>query len=114
MIDTFTLAGKLIEAADFDFNTVCDLDEMGVALSTRGSTGMALLRAYVAVCADTTKTDAGKMIEEHIAGGGNLDQLSEVVGKKLNESGFFRRLSEGQTQVEQNQNETSAETGAAE
>ena len=39
---------------------------------------------------------AGMEIEQHLASGGSLDPLMESIDKAVNESGFFRALSQSQ------------------
>lgn len=99
----FTINGKRYTAKPFNFNTVCDLEDLGVSLQDMSKKPMSVARAYFAVCLNGDKEKAGTEIEEHIAAGGKFDELYSVMGDEINESGFFQALN-------QNQNEDAPET----
>ena len=48
-------------------------------------------------------------IEQHLASGGSLDPLMESINKAVNESGFFRALSQSQEKRDAASTETSGE-----
>lgn len=88
----FTLNKKRYEAKEFDFNLICDLQEFGVDIEKVRQNPAAAIRAYVALCMDGDKEQAGKEIQDHIIGGGKLDDVSEAMTKKMQESDFFQAL----------------------
>ena len=94
---TFTINGKRYNAKPFDFNTVCDLEDNGVALTEMQKKPMSMARAYFALCFNGSKEDAGKEIEAHVRSGGNFNDLYEVMGEEMNESGFFQALKKDET-----------------
>lgn len=84
--------------AEMTFNAICDLEDMGVTIDSmeRGRM-LAPLRAYLALCmTEPDPAKAGKEIEAHIVGGGDLTELTECMMEAFEESGFFRALSKGQ------------------
>ena len=83
----FTLNGKEYKSKELDYNTACDLEDMGVSLEMANTRPMSMVRAYFACCADISKEAAGKEIEAHIVAGGKLDDVIEVES-----SSFFRAL----------------------
>lgn len=89
---TFSLNNKIYKARPFDFNLVCDLEEQGISMEQIGDKPMSLIRTYVAFCGDFDKERAGKEIEAHVIDGGSLDEVSQVLSKEIEESGFFRAL----------------------
>lgn len=89
---TFTINGRKYTAKNFGFNTIADLDDMGVAIEQAQKKQTSFIRAYFAVCAGFDKDTAGAEIEKHIIDGGNLNELSEVLAKEIEESDFFRSL----------------------
>lgn len=93
MINRFTINNVTYTAKPFDFGLVCDLDSYGVGLQDFSKHRMALIRAYFALSADLDLEDAAKEIQEHIVNGGNLDSLSDAMAKEMNDSDFFRALS---------------------
>ena len=89
---TFTINGKRYNAKPFDFNTVCDLEDNGVALTEMQKKPMSMARAYFALCFNGSKEDAGKEIEAHVKSGGNFNDLYSVMGDEMNDSDFFQAL----------------------
>lgn len=88
----FTINGKEYRAKEFDFNTICDLEDLGIDITSGKMKGMAFLRAYFSLSSGLPLSVAGKEIEKHIASGGNLEKLSEAIGNAVDESEFFRNL----------------------
>lgn len=89
---TFTINGKRYNAKPFDFNTVCDLEDSGVALSEMTKKPMSMARAYFAICLDGDTEKAGQEIQAHVISGGNLNELYTVMGNEMNDSDFFQAL----------------------
>lgn len=96
-MNTFTVNGKKYVAKKFDFNLVCDLEDMGVALEEMDKKPLSMVRAYFGICSGLDKASAGTEIEGHMKSGGKFEELTEAMGKEMNESDFFRSLSENQT-----------------
>ena len=90
----FTVNGKRYVAREIAFNTVCDLEDMGVSLQEMPKKTMSTARAYLAICANISKEDAGKEIEDHIKSGGKLEDIFNVFTEEINESGFFQALNQ--------------------
>ena len=91
MKDKVIINDKEDEIPDFSFNTICDLGEIGVSLESLNTNPMGLLRGVLAVVIGN-KQLAGEEIEKHVLAGGNLAPFSEIVAKKIEESGFFQHL----------------------
>ena len=105
MKNTFTINGKKYEAVPFTFNAVCDLEDMGFSIEDMDRKAVSMIRAYFALCVGDVET-AGNELEAHIVNGGDLSELSEAIGKEINNSGFFKAM------VAQNQEETPKEEKA--
>lgn len=104
MIKTFTVNGQIYKAHDFDYNTMCDLEEMGVGFDEGlANKSSALVRAYFAICAGISKAEAGKQIAQHIVSGGSMDAVVDAMVSAMNESDFFRKL---KTQSEETEPDT--------
>lgn len=97
MNSTFTLNGNTIVAKRFDFNLVCDMEDMGVSIQKAQEKPMAMVRAYIACCLNADTETAGKQMEEHIIAGGSFDDVMAVMAKEMESSDFFRHLSQPQT-----------------
>lgn len=101
---SFKVNGKTYIAKEFDFNMVCDLEDMGIKLEDAAEKPMALTRAYFNICSGLGKEFAGKEIEEHMINGGTLDDISAVMMDKMNDSDFFRHLNQTEeTEAPKNQ-----------
>lgn len=95
MKKTFTINGNKYEAREFDFDMVCDFDELGLDLDSMFRKQMASIRVYFSICAGISKEQAGKELNEHIMNGGKLNELIEVFKDSVMKSDFFRAISEG-------------------
>lgn len=89
---TFAVNGKEYKAKAFDFNLVCDLEDMGVSLQEASNKPMSMVRAYFGLCAGKGKEYAGKEMEAHIVGGGTFDDVVNVMSEEMEKSDFFRNL----------------------
>lgn len=92
MQNTFVINGKTYTAAPFNFNTVCDLEELGMSLSTVAKNPMSAVRAYFAVCLGGDRERAGNEIEQHVINGGDMSVIIEAMNKEMEASDFFRAL----------------------
>lgn len=92
----FTLNGVTYTAKPFDFDLICDLEDMGVSFEKIDKMPMSLVRAYFAICAETSKEQAAALIQNHMIKGGKLDDLSDAMAKEMDESDFFRSLQSGE------------------
>lgn len=109
---TFTINGKKYTAKEFDFNLVCDLEDMGVPLQEMQKKPTATARAYFALCFDGDKEDAGNELQEHMIEGGNLNDLVQAMVDEMNDSDFFQALqkrTEKKTTPAKKQTETKSE-----
>ena len=113
MVNRFTLNGVTYTAKPFTFGLLCDLEQVGgVDIKKLDSMSLSLMRGYLAVCADVDIREAEKIIEKHLANGGQFDDLSDAMAKEMEESDFFRSLSQSkQTGAGENYTESQAESG---
>ena len=94
---TFTVNGTTYSAKPFTFNTVCDLEEMGVSMQDMQNKPMSVVRAYFAVCAGKGQDFAGEEIEKHVIAGGNFNDVIEAMSEEMDKSDFFRALQSRET-----------------
>lgn len=92
-MNTFTVNGTEYKAKPFDFNMVCDLEDMGISLEEAGRKPMSMVRAYFGMCAGKGKEYAGKELEAHIIDGGKFDDIMTAMSDEMDKSDFFRNLS---------------------
>jgi hypothetical protein len=95
-MNRFTVNEKTYTAKEFDFNLVCDLEDMGVSMDKAKEKPLSMVRAYFALCTGRGKEYAGKEMQEHLVNGGSFDDISEVMGKEMENSDFFRSLNKGE------------------
>ena len=94
-----TINKKRYEAREFDFNLICDLQDLGVNIldiKDMRRTSLLTIRSYVALCMDADPEYAGEEINQHIINGGNMDEITEVFQKMMSESSFFQALGQGE------------------
>lgn len=89
---TFNINNKTYIAREFDFNTVCELEEMGHSLEEIKSKPLSTVRAYFALCVGGNTEYAGKELGEHMMKGGTLSDVIEVMSNRMEESDFFRSI----------------------
>lgn len=89
----FTVNNKTYVAKPFDFNLLCDLEDLGVSLDKASEKPMSMIRAYFSLCADKGKEYAGKEMEAHMINGGGFDDIANAMSAEMSESDFFQSLS---------------------
>lgn len=92
MTRTFTINGKLYQAREITFNTICELEDAGVSLTEIESKPISTVRSYFAICLGGNKEVAGQEIEKHIINGGSLDEIMTAFREELADSDFFQAL----------------------
>ena len=102
----FTVNGKQYDAKPFDFNLVCDLEDMGVSLQEMGRKHFSVTRAYFSLCSGLSVEEAGKVLEAHAIAGGNFVEINGVLNDEMEKSDFFRTLIKTEEEeVTENQSE---------
>lgn len=91
-VNKFTVNGVTYAAKPFDFDMVCELEDMGVTFERIDKMPMSLIRAYFAICANTDKAQAAALIQNHMIKGGKLDDITDAMSKEMENSDFFRSL----------------------
>lgn len=91
---TITINGKSYNAKPFDFNMICELEDKGISLEQIQQKPISMIRAYFAICANADSDYAGREISEHIVNGGKLEDVMNVMANEMEDSDFFRSLSQ--------------------
>ena len=95
---TVHINGKSYQGAEMTFNNVCKMEEMDAPITYGAKVSFSMLRAYLALCMNTSKENAGEELEKHIINGGNMDDLAEAMNEAVENSDFFRKLQETTTE----------------
>lgn len=90
MVTKFELNGKEIKAKEFDYNLMCDMEDIGFNIDDLAEKPLSALRGYIALCKGCKLDTAGKEISEHLAKGGQVEDILSIMTEKLNNSDFFR------------------------
>ena len=89
---TFEVNGKQYEGKEFDFNLMCDLEDMGVSLDDMQKKNLSLIRGYFGLCAGIDAEKAGAELQAHLVSGKKFDSLTDVMSDEMEKSDFFRAL----------------------
>lgn len=90
---TFDVNGKQYKGKEFDFNLVCDLEDMGVTLEDMQKKNLSLIRGYFGLCAGLDREKAGSELQAHLISGKKFESLTDVMSDEMEKSDFFRALS---------------------
>ena len=89
---------QLFSVSELDFtNIVCDLEGQGVDVMSMMDGGidrskiMTITRALLAVLIDVPTKEAGKLLTQHMANGGAIDDIFEVFSEAMADAGFGKR-----------------------
>lgn len=104
---TFEVNRKQYKGKEFDFNLVCDLEDMGIQMEEMGQKTMSVIRAYFGACSGLGREAAGAELQAHVISGGDFAELLKVMSDEMNRSDFFHSLNE-------RTKEKDTEVGAAE
>lgn len=88
----FKLNGKNVAIPEFTFNTVVQLEEIGISLSEFGNSTLRFVRAIISIALNCNEEEAGNAIEEFAKDGGDITELFEAVSEKVANSGFIKAL----------------------
>ena len=89
---TFVVNEKEYKAKPFDFNMICDFEDLGLSINALATKPTVAIRAYIAICGNVTLEEAGKEISEHVVKGGNLNSVTEALNAEMEKSDFFLAL----------------------
>lgn len=109
---TFMVNGKEYKSKMFDFNLVCEMEDLGVSIEQIRNKPISAIRAYFSLCANLNKNAAGKEIEAHIISGKKLDDVMNIIFEEMENSDFFRVLNEtAETEAATDKTAENTETG---
>lgn len=89
---TFVVNKKKYTSKPFDFNCVCDLEDMGITLEDMKRKSLSLIRGYLTICSGLDKEDAGAELQAHLISGEKLDSVTDAISHELEKSDFFRAI----------------------
>ena len=93
---TFVLNGKTYPIKDMGVNMICDFEDMGISLNDMQNKTFSFVRAYIAMCMNSTLEKAGREIELHLMNKGKMDDLMNPLKDAMENSDFFRALQENE------------------
>lgn len=89
-----TINGKQYNTPRLDFGAMCKLEQWGLQIGDLSSRPLGFLAGFVAL-AIGGDLEAGKnAIDEHLRGGGNLEEISVALNQAIEVSGFFKEAAE--------------------
>lgn len=85
-----TINGVAYPNREITFNDFCAFEDKGLDLQKMGEKPMNFIRAYVALLMNGSDEEAGLAINDHIANGGDIEDIMNAMSEAIEESGFFR------------------------
>lgn len=88
-----TINGTVYNVKDLDFtNTMCEMEEQGIdvigIMSGTNKQYISICRGLVSVITGLPAQSAGKLFTRHLANGGKLDEMLDIVSELMSEAGF--------------------------
>ena len=91
MEKTITINSKEYKVPEINFGTICDLEDLGVNITTIENKSMTFIRGLVALTIGCDTKRAGKEINEHLMNGGSFDDFVALIEAVTN-SDFFQKI----------------------
>lgn len=85
------LNGTEYEFEGINFNSVCQLEEMGVDITAAEKKPMSFIRAILALAVGDAKV-AGDELQAHLMNGGTLDEITKMISDEIAGSDFFQAI----------------------
>lgn len=79
---------------ELNFNTMCQLEDMGIALTEMDKKVLTTVRGFLALAMDGDFEKAGKELQLHLDNGGSMNHLLQEINKAVEESGFFQAMNQ--------------------
>lgn len=86
--------GKSYQIPEITFNTMCDLEAIGVSLEKISQKPLMTIRGFLCVAMGQDPQAAGRELEEHLKNGGSFEEIIKEISTALMNSGFFQALAE--------------------
>lgn len=91
---TIKINNKKYEIPNLTFRHFTLIEEQGFSLidAFRKQEIFLLVMGFVCVVTGSDRDDAERLIEQHILGGGDLQELYVAFGEAVNDSAFFKKM----------------------
>lgn len=91
--------GTTYNTPELNFANMTILEGWGLSLDKMRDRPLGFLSGFVALAVGSTPEDSAKVIDEHIKGGGSLDDLTAELNRAIGASGFFKMPEEQNDKV---------------
>lgn len=91
MEKTIIINSKEYKVPEINFGTMCDLEDLGVDITTIQNKSMTFIRGLVALTIGCDTNKASKEISEHLMNGGSVDDFVALIEAVTN-SDFFQKM----------------------
>lgn len=91
MTTNIIVNGRSYLIPELTFNSMCQLEEMGVSLLDRNNNPLSTIRGFVALAVGDMET-AGIELQEHILKGENVEYIMDKLDEALKNSRFFQAM----------------------
>ena len=91
MEKTITINSKEYKIPEFNFETICELEDLGINFQDISEKSFSFIRGLVAYTTKKTLKNASQEIENHIENGGKLEDFVPLYEAVTNSS-FFQNI----------------------
>lgn len=93
-MSTVKINNKVYQVPELTFRHFVIMEEQGFSVLNAFRKSEVFLLAMGFVCAITgeERDEAERLIEQHVLGGGNIEDIYSAFGEAIDKSGFFRRV----------------------
>lgn len=91
---TVKINNKKYDVPKLTFKHLTIMEEQGISLSTAFRKNQIFVQAMAFTCcvADVDRDEAERLLEQHVLGGGSLNDIVNAFGEALLDSAFFRKM----------------------
>lgn len=89
MENSIIINSKEYKVPKFDFEAICELEDLGLDFTSIQSKSFSSIRTLVAYVLKTDVKEASKVIEQHIVNGGEITDFTPLL-EALGKSDFFQ------------------------
>lgn len=117
MVNTVVINNKAYRVPEFTFGIIRRLENNGFPvfdMRNMQKEPFTTIHAFVAVVCDVDSDEADRLIQQHILGGGNFDDIMKAISSAIETSDFFTQMAKNQKKEAKTRQKSQSTTEATE